>query len=82
MGRLDEKKEANRKLILKALIDPEFRRMLEEKPAAALNMRDFTEVNKQEIRLILAAVKGISLQIAAAGDELLCASGPGPCGIA
>ena len=80
MGELDRKKEANRKMILKALIDPEFRKMLEERPAEALNMRKLTEVNKQEIRLVLAAVKGISLHIAAAGDELLCANGP--CGIA
>ena len=71
----------NRDFILKALIDPEFRKALEENPGKALDMRELTEINKREVRLILAAVKGINTQIAAAADELLCAYGPGPCGI-
>lgn len=82
MGELREKRNANRKLILKALTDPEFRKALEENPAAVLGVREFTEVNKREVRLILAAVNGIAAQIAATADELLCAPGPGPCGIA
>lgn len=67
--------EKNREFILKALTDPKFRRALEEDPARTLGMREFTDVNKQEVRLILAAVKGIETQIAAASDELLCAYG-------
>ena len=67
--------EKNREFILKALTDPRFRKALEENPARALGTREFTEVNKQEVRLILAAVKGIETQIAAASDELLCAYG-------
>ena len=67
--------EKNREFILKALTDPRFRKALEENPARALGMREFTDVNKQEVRLILAAVKGIETQIAAASDELLCAYG-------
>lgn len=81
MGNLREKREANRELILRALIDPDFRRRLEKNPAAVVGVREFSEVNKREIRLVLAAVKGIAAQIAAAADELLCAPGP-PCGIA
>ena len=67
--------EKNREFILKALTDPTFRKALEENPARALGMREFTDVNKQEVRLILAAVKGIETQISAASDELLCAYG-------
>lgn len=76
-----ERTEKNREFILKALIDPGFRKALKEDPAKALGMREFTEVNKQEVRLILAAVKGIDTLIAVASDELLCAYGPKPCGI-
>lgn len=76
-----EKNEKNRKFILKALLDPDFREHLESDPVRALDLEEFTEINKQEVRLILAAVKGINAQIAAAADELLCAYGPGPCGV-
>lgn len=76
-----EKIKDKRDFILKALIDPEFRKALEENPGRALNIRELTEINKREVRLILAAVKGINTQIAAAADELLCAYGPGSCGI-
>ncbi|MGD2248219.1 MAG: hypothetical protein PVF58_07405 [Candidatus Methanofastidiosia archaeon] len=76
-----EKNEKNRELILKALVDPEFRKILEVEPLRALELEEITEVNKQEVRLILAAVRGINIQITAAADELLCAYGPGPCGI-
>ena len=71
----------NRDFILKALIDPEFRRALEENPGRALNIQELTEINKREVRLVLAAVRDINTQIAAAADELLCAYGPGPSGI-
>jgi hypothetical protein len=61
-----------RELILKALTDPAFRRSLEEGNA---------EVDEDTRTYVLAAVKGINTQVAKAPDELLCAYGPGPCGI-
>ncbi len=63
----------NRKLILKALIDPEFRKALEEEPAAVVKTRKFTEINKREVELVLAMVEGIDAQITRTADELLCA---------
>jgi hypothetical protein len=64
-------KMQERELILKALTDPEFRRTLE-------TTKDIDEHTRNTV---LAAVKGIGIQVAAAADELLCAPGPGPCGI-
>jgi hypothetical protein len=71
MGR--EGREVNRELILKALIDPEFRKALEKKPAAVVKTRKFTEINKREVELVLAMVEGIDAQITRTADELLCA---------
>lgn len=78
--KLTGKAKKNREIILKALTDPKFRKALEEDPAKTLNMREFTDVNKQEIRLVLAAVRGINTLISAAADQILCMDGP--CGIA
>ncbi|MGD2248166.1 MAG: hypothetical protein PVF58_07140 [Candidatus Methanofastidiosia archaeon] len=61
-----------RELILKALTDPEFRKSLEDGTA------DITDTTR---KYVLSAVNGINTQVAAAADELLCAYGPGPCGI-
>ncbi|KYK34940.1 MAG: hypothetical protein HXS48_13340 [Theionarchaea archaeon] len=61
-----------RELILKALTDPAFRKSLEEGNA---------DVDEDTRTYVLAAVKGINTQVALAPDELLCAYGPGPCGI-
>jgi hypothetical protein len=71
---------ANRELVLKALTDPTYRKLLETNPKAALGGAKLSKVNKQEIALVLATVKGIRAQISAVGDELLCANGG--CGIA
>ncbi|MGA9188140.1 MAG: hypothetical protein WB014_06170 [Methanosarcina sp.] len=71
----------NRELIYKALIDPKFRKQLQENPAKALGVEELSDEKKNEIRFVLAAVKGISIQISSLADELLCANG-GPCGIA
>lgn len=73
--------DKNRELICKALIDPAFRKKLKRDPASALGVTELSKENEAEIRLVLAAVKGIEAQIASIADELLCANG-GPCGIA
>lgn len=73
---LREKRELNRKLLLKALTDPEFRKTLELDPATALGKK-ITEINKREIQIVLAMLKGITNQIAATADELLCANTTG-----
>jgi hypothetical protein len=70
-----------RDLILRALTDPGFRKMLATDPAQALGKKRITVTMKKEIGMILAVAKGIDAQIAAIADELLCANG-GPCGIA
>lgn len=59
-------------MILKALTDPAFRKSLEE---------GTLDVDENVKTYVLNAVKGINNQVAIAPDELLCAYGPGPCGI-
>jgi hypothetical protein len=75
-------KKVNRKLVVKALTDPKFRKSLKENPAAALGRKTLTKIEEKELRLVLAAVKGIDRQISGLADELLCANGGGGCGIA
>jgi len=80
-GEKNEKKAKNRKLVLKALTDPEFREALMEAPEEILERKELTELNRTELRFIQAAVRSIECQVGALADELLCANG-GPCGIA
>jgi len=79
--RMSQTKKRNRDLIYKALTDPKFRKMLQEKPAEALGVKTISLEKKREIRFVLASVKSIENQISILADELLCANG-GPCGIA
>lgn len=74
-------KGANKALVVRALTDPKFRKMLTEDPAKALGVAKLTAVKERELKIVLAVVKGIDRQIANLADELLCANG-GPCGIA
>lgn len=74
--KVSRKREANRKLVLKALIDPKFRKKLEENPAAALGVKGLSKVNELEVQCVLTAVDGIGRQIAATGDLLLCHEPP------
>jgi hypothetical protein len=73
------KKKVNKELVLRALTDREFRKLLATDPEKALG-KSLTPINKQEIALVLAAVKGIESHIGHLADSLLCANGP--CGIA
>jgi len=73
--------DKNRDMIYKALLDPVFRKRLKRDPAAALGVAEISKENLAEVRMVLAAVKGIENQIASIADELLCANGGG-CGIA
>ena len=82
MARKISTKTVNRKLVLQALTDPKFRRQLKTNPAKALGIRRISKIEKKEIDLVLAAVKGIDRQIGNLADELLCANGGGGCGIA
>lgn len=68
-----EGRRANKELILKALTDARFRRLLAKDPEQALGVEELTEENKKEIAFVLATVKGIDAQIRHIGDELLCA---------
>lgn len=72
-------RDRQKELILKALTDPKFRKQLAAKPEEALGV-EMSDLNRKEVRMTLAAVKGIEAQIAALADELLCAGGG--CGIA
>lgn len=78
---LPQRREKNANLIMRALTDPQFRKKLEENPTSALGVKRLSKDNEREIQSVLAIIKCISAQVAAAADELLCASGPGPCGI-
>ena len=68
-------KKANKQLILKALTDPKFRRQINSDPAAALKKKSLTKIQKKEVELVLAAVKGIESQMNVMADKLLCACG-------
>ena len=74
------RKAVGKALILRALTDNKFRRLLSAKPEKALGVKRLTKADEAQIRLVLAAVKGINNQIAGLADELLCATGG--CGIA
>lgn len=77
-------KEATKKLILQALTDPKFRKLLTTEPKKALGVRELSVQNKAEIRFILASVKAIEIHIGGLADMLLCANigGGGGCAIA
>jgi len=75
------KKKVNKELVLKALTDREFRKLLGTDPEKALG-KSLSPVQKQEIALVLATVKGIESHIVHLSDILLCATPPEPCGIA
>lgn len=72
------KKRNNRELVLRALTDRKFRKLLEEAPREVLR-KEVSNVHERELALVLATVKGIEAQIRLVGDELLCLNGP--CGI-
>jgi hypothetical protein len=72
----------NRKMVIQALTDPKFRRLLKADPSAALGKKKLSDIQQKEVNLVLAAVKGIEQQIHSLADELLCANGGGGCGIA
>ncbi len=72
-------KKRQKDLILKALTNPSFRKLLMNEPAKALDKKITVEIQK-EIKMVLAVVKGIEAQIANLADMLLCVNGP--CGIA
>lgn len=74
-------KKVNREMVVKALTEPKFRRLLMTNPAAALGKKKLTEVQLTEVKLVLATVKGIDRQIGSLADELLCANGGGGCSI-
>jgi hypothetical protein len=74
-------KRRQKELILRALTEPVFRRMLVTDPAKALGRGRISPEMKKEVSMVLAIVKGIDSQISALADELLCANGGG-CGIA
>lgn len=76
----DANREVNKQLIVRALTEPRFRKLLVTDPAKALDVSRISAQNEQEIGFVLAAVEGIEYQISALADKLLCLDGP--CGIA
>jgi len=73
------KRRLNRELVLRALTDRKFRQLLQANPVQALGKK-LTALQQQEVKLVLATVRGIEAQVHSLADELLCANGP--CGIA
>ena len=63
--------------ILRTLTDHGFRDALEANPQVVLG-RPMSASNQHEIRLVLAAVKGMEAQIKALGNELHCLSDTPP----
>ena len=68
-------RKANKQLILKALTDAKFRKQLETDPVNALGKKKLTDIQKKEIEIVLASVKGIESHMSIIADELLCACG-------
>jgi hypothetical protein len=71
----------NKQLVVRALTDPGFRKMLAVDPRKALGVSELSAVNEREVAFILDLVKNIVAWINSLADQLLCANG-GPCGIA
>jgi hypothetical protein len=73
-------KTSQKEMVLKALTDPKFRKMLQAEPEKLLNKRTIDVATQKEIAVTLSLVKGIEAQISAVADELLCAYNPPPDG--
>ncbi len=69
-----------KKLVLKALTDPKFRKMLEENPMEAAEMAGI-KGGVTEVEDILNATYRVESQIGDIKDLLLCVDPPGSCGI-
>ena len=82
MAKKRSDKQVNKELVVRALTEPKFRKQLLKDPAAALKVKRLSDTQAQEVKLVLAMVKGIDRQISGLADELLCATGGGGCGIA
>jgi hypothetical protein len=67
-------------LILKALTDPKFRKLLEKNPTKATGIAKPTRAQLKEVKKVLAYAARVEKQIGSLADELLCANGG--CGIA
>jgi len=74
-------KSVNKKMVIQALTDKKFRKLLREKPAKALGKKKLSRIEAKEVDMVLAVIKGIDRQIASLADELLCANGGGGCAI-
>lgn len=81
MVKKDKSRKVNRKLVVQALTDPKFRRQLKSDPAKALGVKKLSSIQRKEVDLVLAMVRGIDRQITNLADELLCANGGGGCSI-
>lgn len=71
---------AHKKLILRALTDASFRKLLKENPEEALNLAEI-KGGKVAVNDILGTVDLIDDRISSIGDKLLCVDPPGSCGI-
>jgi hypothetical protein len=71
---------AQKKLILKALTDANFRKLLKENPEEALNLAEIRGGNVA-VNEILDTVEAIDDRIYSISDKLLCVDPPGSCGI-
>lgn len=71
---------AHKKLILRALTDANFRKLLKENPEEALNLAEI-KGGKVAVNEILGTVELIDDRISSISDKLLCVDPPGSCGI-
>ncbi|MCE7743683.1 MAG: hypothetical protein GPJ52_00965 [Candidatus Heimdallarchaeota archaeon] len=68
-----KQREVNKKLIIKALVDPKFREELEKNPTNALGVKKLTERQIKELQYIKSIVISINELISSSADMLLCA---------
>jgi hypothetical protein len=67
-----------KQLVLKALTDPKFRKLLEENPMAAMEMAE-VKGGYVDSKSILAVVGEIENTVSQVGEQILCTSGGGGC---
>lgn len=64
--------KVNKELILKSITDPRFRKELESNPEKALGVKQLSDIQKRELDLVVASIKGIETQMDHIADRLLC----------
>ena len=72
------KKDKRKEMILRAVVDPKFRKKLLENPEQVFGVKELSREDKQSVRLLRKTLPGMDGVINGISDSLLC--GTGGCG--